>query len=282
MVEPFRSGCIQRLECEQRMKRAVNAERKAIQKELDSIKNKQLGPKWNDAFQKIHTLQRLQVELQEKEQAYQESENPSHAIQPVVDFLVEMGYLQHPNLMTLTNSDLGLKGMLATEINEGHPILMTELYQSGLLHSLTGQEVICVLACFQEKKEQEHAPSIEELAVSTGVRNALRQLNAWTQEWMALEQRVGSPIEGYWNTSTQMIEPIRRWMEGEHASVICAEYELFEGNLIRSVMRIANVVEEWLSLATYCQHTEEIEKIRSIQPTLLREVVLSDSLYLRL
>ena len=97
-----------------------------------------------------------------------------------------------------------------------------------------------------------------------------------------MEQRVGYPVEGFWNTSTRMVEPMQRWMEGENASVICAEYELFEGNLIRSVMKMANVLDEWLAMATYCQHTDQIQKVTEAKSRLLRDVGMSDSLYLRL
>jgi hypothetical protein len=71
-------------------------------------------------------------------------------------------------------------------------------------------------------------------------------------------------------------------MEGEHASVICAEYDIFEGNFIRSVMKMANMMDEWLSMATYCQHVEQVEKITEVRTRIVRDIVISDSLYLRL
>ena len=79
-----------------------------------------------------------------------------------------------------------------------------------------------------------------------------------------------------------MVEPIRKWIQGEHASVICAEYELFEGNFIRSVMKLSNIVDEWLSMATYCQHVDQIDKIIDVRQYLIRDIIISDSLYLRL
>jgi superfamily II RNA helicase len=97
-----------------------------------------------------------------------------------------------------------------------------------------------------------------------------------------LEHRISQPVEGYWSLSTQMVEPMWRWMEGEHASVICAEYNLFEGNFIRSVMKTANMLEEWLSMATYSQHTDQISKITEAKSLIIRDLVISDSLYLRL
>ena len=282
LQEPFRSGCAKRWELEQQIKRTVNAERKQVQRELDAVKNRQLGPKWNQALADYQTLQGLEREESEKIAQLAEWENHRSSIQPVVQMLYELGYLRHADPSTLTSEDLGLKGMLATEINEGHSILMTEAYTEGILHGLSGEELICVLACFQEKKDTEHQPSLNEIRVSVNVIGAIKKIQTMAEQCSIMEQRVGYPVEGFWNTSTRMVEPMQRWMEGENASVICAEYELFEGNLIRSVMKMANVLDEWLAMATYCQHTDQIQKVTEAKSRLLRDVGMSDSLYLRL
>uniref|UniRef100_A0A6C0DEB2 Helicase n=1 Tax=viral metagenome TaxID=1070528 RepID=A0A6C0DEB2_9ZZZZ len=282
LVEPYLSGCQKRLVLEQRIKATVNAERKQVQKELDSLKNSQMGPRWNKAQEDYQTMQTLKKEQEEKEAWLKELNDHNQNIQPVVDFLHQMGYLQHADALTLTNNDLGLKGILATEINEGHPILMTELYMDCTLHDLSGDELVCVLAAFQERKDTEEQPSLSDLRVSAKVRQALQTMEQMANYFKGLEQKVGYPIEGYWNTSTLMVEPMLRWMEGEHSSVLCAEYGLFEGNFIRAVMKIANMLDEWLSLATYCQHTVQVEKIMEVRSRIVRDVVVSDSLYLRL
>jgi superfamily II RNA helicase len=79
-----------------------------------------------------------------------------------------------------------------------------------------------------------------------------------------------------------MLEPMRRWMQGDSASLICMEYELFEGNFIRSVMKMANMLDEWLSMAMYCQHVEQVEKILEVRQRIIRDMIISDSLYLHL
>ena len=97
------------------------------------------------------------------------------------------------------------------------------------------------------------------------------------------EQSFG--LEGashYWKISTKWVEPIQRWMEGEHASLICKEYDIFEGNFIRVIMKMANMVDEWLSMAVYCQHVEQVDKITEVRTRIIRDMVISDSLYLRL
>lgn len=277
IVEPYLSECAKRLELEEKLKSTVNAARKEVQKQLDSLKNKQLGPKWNKALADYQTFQKLSKEKDALELEISVLEGHQSSIQPAVNFLYNTGYLKHNDVMKLTRDDLNLKGILATEINEGHQILMTELYVRELCHRLTGDELVCVLACFQENKDND-AP--RELRVSQNVLGVLDHIEYLKDECMRLEENAQN--SDYWKISFDMIEPMKRWMEGEHASVICSEYDLFEGNFIRSVMKIANMLNEWLSLATYCQHTDQIEKILEVQQRLIRDVVVSDSLYLRL
>jgi len=79
-----------------------------------------------------------------------------------------------------------------------------------------------------------------------------------------------------------MIEPMRKWIEGENASIICQEYGLFEGNFIRSIMKMSNMLDELLAMATYCQHIDQINKIMEVRQKIIRDIVISDSLYLHL
>ena len=239
-----------------------------------------MGPKWAKALADYQTLQVIGREQQQIQHYLNDLEGHQYSIQPIVTFLYETGYLRHADPQTLTNEDLGQKGILATEVNEGHPILMTELYVGKSLHGLSGKELVCVLTCFQEAKDTEEVPA--ELRVSAAVISSIRQIQDMAHTFEELEHRIGQPVEGYWSLSTQMVEPMWRWMEGEHASVICAEYNLFEGNFIRSVMKTANMLEEWLSMATYSQHTDQISKITEAKSLIIRDLVVSDSLYLRL
>jgi antiviral helicase SKI2 len=225
-------------------------------------------------------LKQLRIHRVRLEQDIESIQQHQHYLEPSVQFLYEMGFITCPYSMELTHDSLTLKGVLATEVNEGHALLMTELYVQETLHHLTGNELVAVLSSFQEKKETEDSPSLEELHVSLAVRDAIVSLNKMSADYQIREAYGGT--DGYWKLSTQLVEPMLRWMEGEHASIICAEYGIFEGNFIRSVMKMANMMDEWLSMATYCQHVEQVEKITEVRTRIVRDIVISDSLYLRL
>lgn len=280
--EVFYKGCIQREELELANKLAVNSVKKETQKQLNTLLNKQVGPKWVTAWKNYKERKQLENEYNELKQYLDNLRKHEESILPSVRFLNEIGYIQNTNINNLKNSDLTLKGILATEINESHQILMTELYVRELAHNISGEELVPLLACFLEDKDTDESPTISELYVSLSVKNILKEIHSMTGEFQKIEDSVGYPIKDYWRTSLQMIDPIHEWIQGENASVICGKYGLFEGNFIRSIMKMANILDEWLSLATYCQHTEQIDKIITIREKLIRNVATSDSLYLHL
>ena len=274
VAEPYYSECHKRFELEKKIKVTVNAARKDVQRQLDSVKNKQLGPKWNKAWADYHLYKSLCVQGDDLNYDIGLLENHKDSIQPSIQFLYKMGYITNENPNTITIADLTMKGVLATEVNEGHPILMTELYTQRLLHEVSGNELVAILACFVGDKSTKNP-------VSNG-HPIITQIEQMAESYKAIEMNLGYPLKDYWAISTDLVEPIRKWIQGEHASVICAEYELFEGNFIRSVMKLSNIVDEWLSMATYCQHVDQIDKIIDVRQYLIRDIIISDSLYLRL
>ena len=274
VAEPYYSECHKRFELEKKIKVTVNAARKDVQRQLDSVKNKQLGPKWNKAWADYHLYKSLCVQGDDLNYDIGLLENHKDSIQPSIQFLYKMGYITNENPNTITIADLTMKGVLATEVNEGHPILMTELYTQRLLHEVSGNELVAILACFVGDKSTKNP-------VSNG-HPIITQIEQMAESYKAIEMNLGYPLKDYWAISTDLVEPICKWIQGEHASVICAEYELFEGNFIRSVMKLSNIVDEWLSMATYCQHVDQIDKIIDVRQYLIRDIIISDSLYLRL
>ena len=72
-----------------------------------------------------------------------------------------------------------------------------------------------------------------------------------------------------------------RWIRGTHASAICAEFNLFEGNFLRAIMKLVHTLDEVQTIAVYCQHTEYVDLITAIRPAVLRDVALSESLYVK-
>jgi superfamily II RNA helicase len=280
LEEPYQSGCEARYQIEQERKKAVNASRKELQRQMDSLLNKQVGPKWKTAWATYHT--RLeQSEMLAHHEALLEEHVPSY-VEPMVSFLYRTGYLTQEDPYTLQKEHVTLKGVLATEINEGHSLLITELYTQGALSALSGEELVLLLSVFQDSPHQEDSEETHEvLREYPLLKEALHTLERITEDLQKVEEQVGSSVGEYWATTTQWMAPMARWIRGEHASAICADSNLFEGNFLRAIMKLVHTLDEVQTIAVYCQHTEYVDLITAIRPAVLRDVALSESLYVK-
>jgi superfamily II RNA helicase len=63
---------------------------------------------------------------------------------------------------------------------------------------------------------------------------------------------------------------------------LCEEYGLDYGNFVRAMLKLSNIVDEWINMAIAIQDVDMIEKCKDIQSTIVRGFVVPDSLYLRI
>lgn len=265
---------------EQVLAHAQNAKKKAAQRALEAWKQEHSGARW-DILSKAYPVYRKNIaDIQSQKHYIHSLESHKESVEPIISFLKSHGFLTEG---PLTKDSLTERGILATEINEGHPLLMTELYLSGHCADLAPKEIIAVLACFMGEDKKDTQPALSTLSIPKKVKEILYGLGATAQGFMEDEYplQIQSP-DSYWSLSTTWIEPMYRWSLGEEASVLCAEYDLFEGNLLRSINKCVSLVEEWTALATYKKDVQMLDKLHGIEQSLKRTIATSDSLYLRL
>lgn len=264
-----------------KLKESVNAAKKEAQKELGAWQNRRQGPRWialqKELWPRLLLAQNKIGRLQKELEA---AKDPTEGIWPSLEALAEMGLLQKPIVRSSEGLKLTALGVMATEINEGHSVLMAQLYRSNILELDAPDVIICCLAAFIAEGKPEQTP-VNQLDVPKPVVDALRFLESKAQENQAIEARAGGRAkEGYWTLSTTWIEPVWRWLGGATLQELCQDYETYEGNMIRIFMKMANLLEEWRSLAQYCEHAEMLEKMRDVEQLILRDVAVCSSLYI--
>ena len=259
---------------------AQNAKKKAAQRALEAWKQEHSGARWDILAKAYPNYRKNIADIQSQKQYIHSLEAHKESVEPIIAFLKSHGFLTEG---PLTKDSLTERGILATEINEGHPLLMTELYLSGHCADLAPEEIIAVLACFMGEDKKDTQPALSTLSIPKKVKEILYGLGATAQGFMEDERpfEIQSP-DSYWSLSTTWIEPMYRWSLGEEASVLCAEYDLFEGNLLRSINKCVSLVEEWTALATFKKDVPMLDKLHGIEQSLKRTIATSDSLYLRL
>lgn len=273
-----------RAKLEETNKTAVNAGKKEAQRALDGWKNKHLGPKWEEGWKKMPVLRRMAATIEKKKADILTCDKFDSMVEPRLMFLREAGFIKEScDLTNVSMNDLTLRGVLATEINEAHSLVTAEIYASGLLKDESAENILVLLASFiNEKMDSDTKLRISDLQVSEPIRNRLYDIGDVIEKFYAMERKYNIPDGTYWDLNVNWIEPISRWIQGENSAVICADYGIYEGNLMRTILRMANIADEWINIATYCEHTEMVDRVTAAKATLLREIAITDSLYLRI
>jgi superfamily II RNA helicase len=165
-------------------------------------------------------------------------------------------------------------GVLATEVNEGNPILIPKLYESGLMQDRTADEIVATLATFI-------LDGIPEDFDASSCSDISKQIHAWAEKGRILDSQhhVSSPPD-FWNTHPFWGAVVNRWLEGVDAGVIVQEFGIFEGNLMRTLLKVNNLLQEWTAIATFCGDVTMLDKLKDVQ--ILRGVIQPESIYLRL
>jgi superfamily II RNA helicase len=272
--ETLQIQCQQREEAELKWKTSVNAAKKEAQKELDRLRNKQVGPAWESAWKLWQSIKKVKQEIQSLEvQIAELCVSYEDLLGPRFQCLQSWGFLGEDNTLTEL-------GTLATEINEGHPILMSIAFQEKLVHGLDPSQFVAFLAGFLTETKMDNEPYLDDVAVPDAVRKALWTMNEYAEEYEKEEGAFANTK--FWRLSTGWIEVLYRWFQGENPAVLCMEYGVYEGNLMRSVLKVSNMVEEWMNMATYIKDIEFLKAMEGLQEKLVRDIAKPDSLYLRL
>jgi hypothetical protein len=259
------------------LKGLVNAAKREAQKAWGAWENTHMGPRWamivKELWPEYCATRRNIAQLI---QNLDSMADPTASVWPNLYSLGAMGFLEEP----VKELRLTSLGTMATEINEGHPILMTQAYTQGLFKDLSAEMILTVVTAFGEEGGKE-MPHMNTLDVPREVIQVLESIEQNAKENQRLEVKY-SPKNSYWELNTTWVEPIWRWLQGVTLQNICSDYDCYEGNFLRLLSKVGNLLEELRSLATLAKDTDMLEKMRGVETHLMREMAVCDSLYLRL
>jgi superfamily II RNA helicase len=280
-----RSAFEERATLETQVRVLKNAKQKAAKLALQRWTDEHMGVAWRNAEAAWKREKELEAHAEALEAEWVAATRGTVAdrLAPVLKALRSWGFLDgwvssadltEPQVPTLTHD-----GILATECNEGNPILMTKLYLSGVLKDRDATEIVGTLASFVT----DAVPAEGCEGLGPIVKEAQDLLDSWGKQGERLDREAGveSP-EMFWRTHPYWANILASWMDGAEAAAIVRDYGVYEGNLMRGFLKTANLVEEWQAIATYCGDLETLEKLKDVRGTLLRDIAQPESLYLRL
>ena len=272
----------QRADLEEQIAMTTNAKRKKAELQLLRWKDEYRGIKWENAWKAYEEIKGIRRDLLNFDRDLAILSDTSSSVERKIKVLEQAGFLKPMDNPTAhTKESLTTLGILATELNESDSMVISQFYMSPRAKQLEPKELLAVLAsCILDGKVEGDA-SLGELRVPPIIRDSLYDLN---EIWRSLGQieNTQKSLESPWKLSTSWIGPIWDWMAGDSVATICGNYGVYEGNLIRSVLKLQNMLDEWRSMAAFCEHTDMMDKFRDAHTLLIREAVIQDSLYLHM
>ena len=287
LTESEMAACLLKAEIEHKVATLQNAKKKAAQRELEAWRGEHRDSQWTPILARYKTYLEAAEEVTSSENRLASllREQTVPQIQLRQQVLAEYGYVDEAFRASA-------KGLLASEVNEGHLFLMTELFLriSAADAPLELKDLLTILAVFLGENKDENNKHPSDLAVPAKVRDQLLRIGADAQVGHKREAAVGLPDNlAYWTLSTEWVEPVAYWIglgQGEDERPllpsVAAEFEIFEGNLQRALMKLMGLVEEFRSLATLSNDVKLLSVLEGAQEIVLRDVVVAESLYLRL
>jgi superfamily II RNA helicase len=264
----------------------TNAAKRAAQAQLEQWKSRHMGPKWLKAVESHAKAKELEIKCRKLQESidYAKTITVESRYEPVLKALEAWKALSLPKdtkaLPVVTEF-----GKIATEFNEGNPLLLAQLYSSKKLHTATAEDIVNVLAAFITDRESEiktvHPRTLPD--VSELVKTTLLECDTWGQQGVAHDttHNVKSP-ETFWSLTTLWVQISHDWLHDVPAAIIAKKYEIYEGNLMRGLHKLASLVNEWIAVATMMADVEMLHTLRDIPQRLMRDIAIPESLYLTL
>ena len=255
----YENECYERYIIERDMKLKVNLMRKQEETKLRDWMKIHNSPFWENTWIAYKRNKSILLEIEGYYKTIEKIKSSQYQeIQRRKELLENFGYI--------SNNALTEKGRIASEIHEGDPLLMSHLFLSHELHELPRNDIIIELSVFLEDVETDEI--IPQSSTHTFLNKYIELIND-----SELQHTV-------WELSSYWIDPIAKWIHGEND--VCEQYGIEYGNFVKAVLKLANIVDEWINIATSLQDTDMVEKMKDTRELLVRDFVVPDSLYLRI
>ena len=240
---------------------AVNAEKKVYQAELSRWQNTHMHPSWNFLYMQFKNNITIRKQIDFLTECISELSDFEKVIRQREEVLRKNGYLDG-NILTQ-------KGVLASEIHEGHPLIMSEVFVNKTIHEASQNDIIRCLSVFLESpRTDEYIPRI----------TFHETVDSISQKIADSEEFKSEP--SYWEFTSYWADVVSEWIDGNDH--VCDQYQIEQGNFIRAMLKLGNIIDEWISMSTLSQDVEMVEKMIGARNKVVRGIVVPDSLYLRL
>lgn len=200
----------------------------------------------------------------------------------IVQVLIDCEYIKNLDKPSnkFTHEDVTIRGILAAQINECNAMLLTEMIIGKMFHGLTPAEIVGILAIFIDDLKVEDRISRQNVTGTKLIHDRLDKIENLITEFKNVEYQNEIENDDYWVICYDYIDPAYLWTTGEHFSNVIKYIDTYEGNFVRNMLKINNIVHDLACLCQIYGDLELLPVLEKIDGLIIRDVVTVNSLYL--
>ena len=177
-----------------------------------------------------------------------------------------------------TDGVLTLKGKAACEIDAGDELVCAELLFDGTLKKLERSYIISFLSCLVPFTDHVEESSTEQETLHGAFEN-LKTIARRIGD-VSVECKVEIDVEEYVESfHLCFVDVMHAWETGSAFIDVCKMSEIYEGVIIRSARRLAELIQQMASAARVMGDMELVQQLEESNVTLKRDIMFAASLY---
>jgi len=238
-----------------------------------------------DKYNQYKKYTQLQYSLEEAEYYLESNKNyvntESNRLKSI---LMELGYIHkfEKDSGELSQNDITIKGVIAGQINECNPIILTEMITDGIFDDLEASEICAILGIFIDDAKKDQRLSIGNVKCSSKVVDKLKKIDSIINKVVDMEKSFGvdNVNYGYWDLYYEYVDVAYSWASGENISKMLDMLDTYEGNFIRNMLKINNMAHDIACLTKIYGNIKILPEFEKIEDLIIRDIVTVSSLYL--
>ena len=211
-----------------------------------------------------------------------------HTIHYIENNVKHMIHVLQNNNFLQADGQLTKKGIVAMNIQEVHPLVFAEMYDSYGF-TLSACELVGFLSCFTTismPDDLRFSIPANEL-VNPNVKLMAKYLNASMNKYYEFEEKYELNSGTDFNLHFELIDFMIEWCNAtnetachELITTIKTTKDLFLGEFIKCILKINSIAKELETICTLLENVSLLQKVKQIPELTLKYVVTNQSLYI--
>ena len=250
---------------------------KKYNKELFSMENnnKEIISKYSKIYIPFSVVKDKYHKLVDDKEYYQGI--LKYQIESIIEFLIENGYITSDYKLTTL-------GVIAKEINECNEIVFSQAVNNAYFNDLSVPEIVGLISVFVEDGGATNEDVyISNLSLPDYLENILYEIGSIAESFADKENKFIQEKDIYltndWNLHLSVFRSAYEWASNRSFNDIKMIYNSFEGNFIKNILRINNIIRDLMVAAEITKNHQLYNKLENIESILIRDEVTVESLY---